>query len=165
MMKRLSDRTGLAFNLPTEWQWEYACRAGTVGNRLYPNCVFRYKENSQPPEDYEWKAEQGMWSADYGTSYVDAYAPNPWGFYGMIGNVAERCLNKNQTISAGDVLTDPKGDSGTDRSRAVKGGYWTSSATWYCKITWRDAPDPWNGDAWKWKFGGRPCLTIKKAAE
>ncbi len=165
MMKRLSDRTGLAFNLPTEWQWEYACRAGTVGNSLYPNCEFRYSDNSQPPDDYEWKSEQGMWSADYGTSYVDAYAPNPWGFYGMIGNVTERCLNKKQTIASGDVLTDPMGNSGTDRNRAVKGGGWDQSATWFCKITWRDNPDPWNGSAWQWKFGGRPCLTIKKVAE
>ncbi len=161
---RLRQRTGLAFDLPTEWQWEYACRAGETGQN-YNQGTYRSQSNSQPPNDYEWKGTRGMWSADYGTSYVDQYPPNRWGFYGIIGNVAECCLNLTASISAGDTLTDPQGPAGTGRRRRFRGGMWTTEQQANnCRYAWGEAPDSWNGTI-NWAYGARICLTIKKTAD
>ena len=176
---RLRNRTGLAFDLPTEWQWEYACRAGETGAFYYqtmPNngnpgsvsSLYRCKSNAYPPDGYEWKNLQGMWSADYGTSYVDQYPPNKWGFYGIMGNVAEICLNRTQTIAAGDTVTDPLGDANTSgtgtRIRKIRGGVWTGDWSDKCRYAWMWAPDPWNGGT-AYLVGARICLTIRKSAE
>ena len=162
----LRQRTGLDFDCPTSWQWEYACRAGSTSTR-YEGCTtddFRHEDNSRPSSEYEWYSVQGMWSEDYGTSYVDRYAPNPWGFYGMIGNVAEWCNdNRDTTIVKGDELTNPKGATGGGRSKAAKGGNWGSASTIGSNTT--SYNDPWNSSGWKWIKGARICLTIKKSAE
>ena len=176
---RLRNRTGLAFDLPTEWQWEYACRAGETGLFYYqtmPNngdpgsasSLYRCKSNAYPPDGYEWKNLRGMWSADYGTSYVDQYPPNKWGFYGIMGNVGEICLNRAQTIAAGDTVTDPLGNANTSgtgtRIRKIRGGNWTGDWTGNCRYAWMWEPDPWNGGT-AYFVGARICLTIRKSAE
>ena len=164
VLKNLNDRTGLSFDLPTEWQWEYACRAGSTAAR-YDGCTtadLRYSGNSQPAADYEWYSEQGMWSEDYGTSYVDRYDPNPWGFYGMLGNVREVCVNYTATITEGDTLLEPQGAESSSRRQVAKGGYWKDSDANTCAYT-RHSTDPWNGTYFVW--GARICLTIKKNAQ
>lgn len=170
VLKNLNDRTGLSFDLPTQWQWEYACRAGsTPGSTAawYDGCTsndFRHKGNSKPASDYEWYDEQGMWSEDYGTSYVDRYAPNPWGFFGMLGNVREVCVNAPITMTTGATVFEPQGGAmpSNGRYQLGKGGYWgdaASSATSYVNTS----VDPWDSTRFYW--GARICLTIKKSAE
>lgn len=162
VLGRLKARTGLQFMIPTEWQWEYACRAGSSAEQ-YSGAQYRCSSNSNPPDDYEWKGEQGMWSADYGTSYVDQYPPNPWGFYSMLGNVWERCLNRGASVTKDSVLTDPLGPSGTGdstRSRPAMGGAWTWGAD-YAASTVSYTTDPWNYGGWQWIFGFRLCVTVK----
>ena len=162
--KRLRDRTGLAFDLPTEWQWEYACRAGTTGEQ-YPNAEYRCNANSQPPAEYEWYSEQQMWGEDYGTSYVDRYAPNPWGFYGMLGNVSEWCINTYQSgITAGSNWTDPTG-SGNNAQRILRGGHW-GQETPYCHTGAAfDNANYGNGQSARFYHGARICLTIANPEE
>lgn len=166
-IKRLRDRTGLsAIDLPTEWQWEYACHAGTTGVR-YPDAQYRNVNNSLP-EGKKVADKDGEWGEEYGTSYVDRYPANPWGFYAMLGNVQERCVNMTETVTEGSVLTDPKGPAGqggnntASRKRAVKGGNWTTTDE-YTRIFNRTAPDEWNatGDG----VGARLCLTVQKAQD
>ena len=159
LMKNLRDRTGLKFDLPTEWQWSYACKAGGSASRYTgaSASTIRCNSNSKPNSEYEWYSVQGMWSADYGTSYVDAYDPNAWGFYGMLGNVWECCINVSQTITKGETYTDPIGNSGDGRSRSRRGGAWNNDYS-SAQATMRTAADPWNGTAWSW--GARICLTI-----
>ena len=162
--KRLQDRTGLAFDLPTEWQWEYACRAGTTDEQ-YPNAEYRCNANSQPPTEYEWYSEQQMWGEDYGTSYVDRYAPNPWGFYGMLGNVREWCINTYQSgITAGSNWTDPTG-SGNNAQRILRGGHW-GQETPYCHtgVAFNNASYG-NGASARFYHGARICLTIANPGE
>ena len=98
-MGRLRVLTGQAFDLPTEAQWEYACRAGTAsalssGKNLTsvdicPNLseLGRYKGNRRGGVAPNIDPREG------GTAIVGLYLPNPWGLYDMHCNVVEWCLD------------------------------------------------------------------------
>jgi len=166
-VKRLRDRTGLsAIDLPTEWQWEYACHAGTTGTR-YPDATFRNASNSLPAGTAA-KDLSGDCSEDYGTSYVDRYPANPWGFYAMLGNVEERCVNMTESVTSGSTLTDPHGPVGqggnntASRKRATKGGSWATTDE-YTRIFNRSASDEWNALSLP-SVGARIALTVKRTA-
>ncbi len=107
-MGKLRMRTGLTFDLPTEAQWEYACRAGTST---------RWSTGEDPSKInrvYNYPA------------VVGSYAPNAWGLYDMHGNVWELCVDTSAWNSGttGPAVTDPKGPAGTsDPSRLMRGGW------------------------------------------
>ena len=85
-MGRLQARTGLAFDLPTEAQWEYACRAGTTGSYNNGNMVSwlgRYNDTQRDG--------RGGYTLQHTT--VGSYLSNDWGLYDMHGNVLEWCLD------------------------------------------------------------------------
>lgn len=143
-MGKLRLRTGLAFDLPTEAQWEYACRAGTstalnsgynLTNTSLDACmaeVGRYHYNG------------GLWTmydgdTSLGTAKAGSYLPNAWGLYDMHGNVWEWCLDWYGAYPG--TVSDPKGTaSGTDR--VIRGGYSGNMAS-YCRSACRNdsAPD------------------------
>ena len=102
---RLRARTGIAFDLPTAAQWEYACRAGTTK-------VYSYGDSADGA--YMWYNG----NSDSQTHEVGAKLPNPWGFYDLHGNVWEWCLDWY-----GDLLfgVDPNGSS-SGSSRVERGG-------------------------------------------
>ena len=108
---RLQARTGLDFDLPTEAQWEYACRAGTTT---------AYYWGDSMDGAYAWY--NGNSSSK--THPVGTKTPNAWGLYDMSGNVWEWCLDWYGSLSSGE---DPEGSSsGSDRVR--RGGSWDGSA-------------------------------------
>ncbi len=111
-MGTLSARTGLDFDLPTEAQWEYACRAGTTTT---------YSYGSSADGDYMWYSS----NSSTRTHDVGTKEPNPWGLYDMHGNVWEWCLDwYNSSLISG--VENPKGFSyGTNRVR--RGGSWGNS--------------------------------------
>ena len=117
-MGKLRLRTGLTFDLPTEAQWEYTCRAGT-GSALNNGLNITNKVKSAQLDDI----------ARYGDGIsvaVGSYRPNAWGFYDMHGNVAEWCLDWYGALSSSPV-TDPVGATAGGleyqfRYRLVKGG-------------------------------------------
>ena len=166
----LRKRTGLkTIDLPTEWQWEYACRAGTTSQR-YDNATYR-EDSPSPGEDSEIYADKGLWPEEYGTSYVDRYNPNPWGFYGMIGNVWEWCANYSDTsISEGDTLTEPRGGVPVGQSASpagqryychpARGGVWNYASKSYSFCYTRRNVDTWNeSSAGK---GFRLCIPVRE---
>lgn len=171
IVKNIQDRTGMKFDIPTEWQWAFACKAGASGNRYEgasENTV-SHKGNSDPTDsssscyntDYT-SANRAQWPAGVGTSYVDAYDPNQWGFYSMLGNVWETCLNQNQTITRNGSYTDLTGDAGTSY-RARRGSCW-SLAYSYASTNWRSISNPndsGNG-TYILRWGARICLTVGK---
>jgi formylglycine-generating enzyme required for sulfatase activity len=115
-MGRLRTKTGLEFDLPTEAQWEYACRAGTTstynngGNTTNDlNKIARWSENNQV---VYYSRFHCPWT-------VGSYQPNAWGLYDMHGNVWEWCLDWYGTGLSGG--TNPKGPS-TGSRRILRGG-------------------------------------------
>lgn len=130
VLGKLRSRTGLDFDLPTEAQWEYACRAGTTST--YNNggdseddlkTVGRYIKNAS-----DGNGGNGGYSSSY--AVVGSYLPNAWGLYDMHGNVHEWCLDRcTQALNGlADDMIDPKGIETSDggevhmRLRIVRGG-------------------------------------------
>ena len=102
---------GYKFSLPTEAQWEYACRAGTQGPIYGPSldAVAWYRENSgDSPHAVE----------------KDAKAPNAWGLVGMLGNVAEWCFDRFTPYPDGFTIDPESPASGSDQ--IIRGGGYTS---------------------------------------
>ena len=136
--------TGWRFDLPTEAEWEYACRAGTSATYYWGDDYLENKANcdSGNRETYLGK-----------TANVASYAPNPWGFYDMGGNVwewvrdwrEEDWREKTRTTESTESpendqiveIADPIGPSG-GIYRVQRGGAWSNSPE-YCRSASRFA--------------------------
>ncbi len=147
-IENLRNRTGVAgFTLPTEAQWEFACRAGE-GAALYngqnliddKNAGYtpdqfvlplaRFTGNSGESTKQLAPKDSGP---EKGSAPVGSYEPNAWGLYDMLGNMYEWCLDWYQDdISKVDPATGPA--SGTQR--VVRGG-WHAEGAWQCRCARR----------------------------
>lgn len=103
---------GLALRLPTEAQWEYACRAETE--------TARYAENL---DTIAWYAENSGGE----THAVGQLQPNAWGLYDMLGNVDEWCYDGRRDYTE-ETQVDPVGPTEADAFRVIRGGGWGDSA-------------------------------------
>ena len=109
-----------AYVLPTEAEWEYACRAGTVTVFSSGNGLSSTEANFRGASPYGPGAKPGPSPGQ--TSRVGSHAPNGWGFYDMHGNVWEWTADWLGQYSTGR-LSDPKG-SVSGLSRVKRGGSW-----------------------------------------
>jgi len=107
---KLRARTGIDFDLPTEAQWEYACRAGTT-------TAYSYGDFADGA--YMWYDPNSSQTHEVGTKL-----PNAWGLYDMHGNVWEWCLDWSGGSLSGN---DPIGSSSGSR-RGIRGGSWYNYA-------------------------------------
>ena len=147
--RKLSVGTGKKVTLPTEAQWEYACRAGTTtayntGDSLKPgqaNANFPYN----PGVWDTIMAWLGMSSAQeiIQTTPAGSFPPNGFGLYDMHGNVWEWCSDWcGEDYYANSPKTDPQGpDSGS--ARVLRGGGWGYDPQ-YCRSADRGRDDPVN---------------------
>jgi formylglycine-generating enzyme required for sulfatase activity len=116
-IERLNSSGNGTFRLPTEAEWEYACRAGASGR-------FCFGDDEGQLGDYAW------YSANSGgqTQPVGEKKPNAWGLHDMHGNVWEWCQDWWDDYSAGPA-TDPQGaSSGFLGARVFRGGCWRGGA-------------------------------------
>jgi formylglycine-generating enzyme required for sulfatase activity len=144
---RLSDKTGLkpaysidgemvtpdwdakGFRLPTEAEWEYACRAGTTGERYGEiDQIAWYKDNSNGS-----------------TQGVGKKEPNTWGLYDMLGNVWEWCWDWFEPYPTGDKKNWHGTEEGSDR--VLRGGCWVDVAH-RCRAAYRFVNHPAGRDSY-----------------
>ena len=111
---------GLKADLPTEAEWEYACRAGTRTPFSFGSSLTTDHANYDGNHPYDGGARGENREK---TLPVCCFAPNAWGSYQMHGNVWEWCADGFRAYSAGGVV-DPRGPEGEGVSRVLRGGSW-----------------------------------------
>jgi formylglycine-generating enzyme required for sulfatase activity len=134
------DQNANGWRLPTEAEWEYACRAGTTTL-------------------YNTGASISSAAAVYGASGVSAVGgrtPNAWGFYDMHGNVAEWCLDGINRTYGGNV-TDPFSGGQVSGSHRIRGGGYSYSASDLASAFRDSGPNGWSGP----HVGFRVVRTLK----
>jgi formylglycine-generating enzyme required for sulfatase activity len=115
--ERASNRIpqGYAYQLPTEAQWEVACRGGTMTRFSFGNDP-EYTELT----NYAWYKD----NSDNQTHPVGQKLANPWGLYDMHGNVIEWCQDRWTFELPGGSEVDPRGPESGSGARVVRGGSW-----------------------------------------
>jgi formylglycine-generating enzyme required for sulfatase activity len=129
--RRVSQRSGRSVRLPTEAQWEYACRAGTSTpfnmGRTLPRNMAAYGWSYTYPSN-----RAGV--SPHGSVAVGSFPPNAWGLYDMHGNVWQWCSDWYGDYPAGEV-TDPTGPK-EGSLRVLRGGSWNYDPR-YCRSACR----------------------------
>ena len=115
----LCAKTGRYYRLPTEAEWEYACRAGTT-------TAYSFGDDPEQLEDYGWF----FFNANDRSQKVGRKKPNPWGLYDMHGNVREWVLDAyapdGYQQRSGQTVRNPLRVPQTVYPRVVRGGCWDS---------------------------------------
>jgi formylglycine-generating enzyme required for sulfatase activity len=133
-----------AYRLPTEAEWEYACRAGSTTAFYCGNALSSAKANFDG--QYEYDASRGgqvinTHGAIIGhPTEVGSYQTNDWGLYDMCGNVWEWCQDWYAAYPLEDV-SDPTGPTNATSQRVIRGGSWKAPAA-QCRSAFRNGQDP-----------------------
>jgi len=144
--KALSRTTGRSVRLPTEAEWEYACRAGTTTPFNTGNTISTDQANYQGDSIFGY-AKKGLFRAK--TTPVDNFKPNAWGIFDMHGNVFQWCSDWADDY-AKSPNTDPQGPK-EGKYRIMRGGSWNFTAVG-CRSASRDCV---KADSRQWFIGFR----------
>jgi formylglycine-generating enzyme required for sulfatase activity len=129
---RAISKEDLSFRLPTEAEWEYACRAGRqapyyFGSRASDlNRYANYADASNASTLIDWRDTEHSDGFNR-TSPAGSFNPNAWGLYDMAGNVAEWCDDLYHRYQF-----SPYPDKATGKEHVARGGSWASAAA-YCR--------------------------------
>jgi len=123
------------YRLPTEAEWEYACRAGT-------NTPWSFGEDVSQLGDYAWYTVNTNDVGDRGPHAVGMKNPNPWGLFDMHGNVEEWCHDWEDDYLKGDQI-DPVGLEAA-RNRTKRGGAYDDDDD-ALRSAWRYGHVPYDG--------------------
>lgn len=117
--KWLSNKTGIFYRLPTEAEWEYACRAGST-------TAYYYGDDTELIDDYAWHYD----NSEERYHKVGEKKPNAWGLYDMLGNVSEWTLDQYQDTAYAHIAAtmteeiNPWIKPTRLHPRSVRGGSW-----------------------------------------
>lgn len=112
----LSAQTGHFYRLPTEAEWEYACRAGTT-------TAYSFGDDPAQLGEYAWFTG----NSEYQYQKVGMKKPNPWGLHDMHGNVAELALDQylpDAYAKLGEKAVNPWNPPGSRHPTVFRGGHW-----------------------------------------
>ncbi len=158
-LNKQSGTAKVAFALPTEAQWEYACRAGTT-TRYY----FGDDEKGTELEKYAWfNKNVGTKFSNYGAQPVGGKPANPFGLYDMHGNVFQWCADwYDQEYYKNSPTVDPTGPKegvvqtqNKSSARVLRGGSWDAVST-YC----RSAARAWLTPTYRNSLNGFRCIVL-----
>ncbi len=130
-LNEIEAKSGLVYSLPTEAQWEYACRAGTQTAYFWGNDPGKLGE-------YAWFHE----NSGYNTYPVETKKANPWGLWHMSGHVWEWCQDWYGQLGS-ESGKNPRGCLSGGSGRVVRGGSWDFDAR-RCRSAFRVDYDPAN---------------------
>jgi formylglycine-generating enzyme required for sulfatase activity len=125
---KLSDDEGVEYRLPTEAEWEYACRAGTT-------TAYSFGDDTSRLGKYAWYED----NSTYSTHPVGKKRPNAWGLYDMHGNVEEWCQDWYGDYDL-QVVSNPTGPA-SGRIRVLRGGAFSDPPR-YVRAAFRDNSPP-----------------------
>ncbi len=139
LARRLSEREGRTYTLPTEAQWEYAARAGTTTRFSFGDALECDDVCGACP-----LADEHLWwcrnNSPYGTKPVGQKKSNPWCLFDMHGNVNEWCRDWWATYYPAGEVTDPMGPP-SGAYRGLRGGDWNNNLR-NCRSANRNNNDP-----------------------
>ncbi len=133
-------KLGGGYRLPTEAEWEYACRAGTT-------TAYSFGESESDLDEYAWYYDNADSKGEDYAHVVGQKKPNTWGLYDIHGNVFEWCSGWFDEYPS-DSAKDPEGPS-TGAYKLLRGGSWTNFG-YDCRSAYRfnrpvDFRDAYNG--------------------
>ncbi|MBY0458755.1 MAG: formylglycine-generating enzyme family protein, partial [Gemmataceae bacterium] len=144
---RLSEHAGCRVALPTEAEWEYACRAGTTTHFHFGDVITTDLANHYGKAS--WNSPTGVYRAQ--TTDVGTFPANPWGLHDMHGNVWEWCADVYKPYAGGE-----SNENSNNNLRVLRGGSWSGDPVG-CRAAFRD----WNAPAYRYySYGFRVCFRL-----
>jgi formylglycine-generating enzyme required for sulfatase activity len=150
--RRLSQATGQNYRLPSEAEWEYACRAGTT-------TPFHFGETITIDLASYDDSPKGKYREQ--TTPVGSFPPNGFGLHDMHGNVWEWCFdlwheNYEGAPTDGSAWVEEVEEQDEEQSRLIRGGSW-SVDLWNCRSAYRNRDTPDNRNS---NIGFRVCCSV-----
>jgi uncharacterized protein (TIGR02996 family) len=134
--EKLKEKTGRQFRLPSEAEWEYACRAGTTTPFWFGETISTDQANYHGNYTYG-KGKKGVYRKQ--TTLVGSFPPNAWGLTDLHGNIWEWCQDWYSPLLDEDIEDLQGGDSGD--ARVLRGGCWGGYPRW-CRAAYRRGVEP-----------------------
>ncbi len=135
-IKKLQEKDKRSYRLPTEAEWEYACRAGTTTPFHFGETISTEQANYNGNYVYG-TGKKGLYREK--TVPVGSFPANAWGLHDMHGNVWQWCQDLFAEYPKQDVATDPLGTTG--ENRVIRGGSWIDNPL-ECRSAYRGGCKP-----------------------